>query len=73
MLQTENRDMRIFTIRELSEQLRVSPNTIRRAVATRGLPAFRLSGQGKLLFEEGAITRWIKRRQGKHESSNKSA
>jgi len=54
---------RILTIEETAQQLRVSESTVRRAVAAGSLPSFRFSENGRLLFEETALVKWLRKAQ----------
>jgi len=51
----------LLTVQDVAEMLRVSPKTVRRLVARRGLPHIRF---GRVLrFERGDVFRWLQARK----------
>ncbi len=56
-----DRPARLLTLPEVASALRVSPKTIRRLVAGRGLPHYRL---GRVLrFDPADVSRWLTARK----------
>ncbi len=58
----EEADLRVVTVKELSDLLRVHPSTIYRLVRTGHLPAFRVGDS--LRFNLGEIEAWFEKNRG---------
>ena len=52
-----------LTIREVARMIGCSAWTVRQSLIPRGLPYFRASGQGRLIFYEAQIVGWIEQQQ----------
>jgi len=54
-----------LTIRETAQMIGCSPWTVRQSLIPKGLPVFRSSASGKLIFYTNQITAWVERQQQK--------
>ena len=54
-----------LTIGEAAQMIGCSPWTVRQSLIPKGLPVFRSSASGKLIFYTNQITAWVERQQQK--------
>lgn len=54
-----------LSIREAASMIGCSPWTVRQSLIPKGLPVFRSSASGKLIFYTNQITAWVERQQQK--------
>jgi hypothetical protein len=57
---------RPLDIRQAAALLGCSPWTVRQTLMPRGLPHFRSGANGKLIFYEQQVVRWVLREQAPH-------
>lgn len=55
---------RALDIRQVAALIGCSPWTVRQTLLPRGLPHFRSGANGKLIFYEQQVVRWVLRQQG---------
>ena len=63
---------RPLDIRGVAALVGCSPWTVRHALLPRGLPHFRSGANGKLLFYERQVVRWVLRQQAPHHTPRRT-
>lgn len=53
------RKMKLLTVSEVAETMKVSEKTVRRLIKRGDLPAYRLGERGQLRIEEGELERYV--------------